>query len=83
MGTEILNPLTYCIHLRHPPEISKVIFILTDGSVSNTQAIIEKVKFNKEICKVFTFGIGAGSSKELVREVAIAGRGSYQFVDDT
>lgn len=52
-------------------------FLLTDGSVSNTATIIDLVRKYKEVCKVFSFGIGAGSSKELVREVARAGGGSY------
>lgn len=29
-----------------------------------------------------TFGIGSGASRDLVRRTAIAGQGSFQFVDD-
>jgi hypothetical protein len=32
--------------------------------------------------RVHSFGIGSGCSKYLVKEVAIAGRGSYSFVSD-
>ena len=31
---------------------------------------------------MFTFGLGSGSDKRLVTEVAKAGRGSYTFVQD-
>lgn len=61
-------------------EYQKRIFLLTDGSVGNPGKIIEIAKQNNENGRVHTFGVGAGCSKYLVREVARAGRGSYSFI---
>jgi hypothetical protein len=63
----------------------KRIFLLTDGTVSNTAEI---EKYCEEVCsqnddtKVFTFGIGNRCNEELVKRVAQAGRGSYSVVKD-
>ena len=56
---------------------------MTDGSVTNPDAIISLVRKNNDKASVHTFGVGAGSSKYLVKEVAIAGKGTYSFVEET
>ena len=54
---------------------------MTDGEVSNPDAIIQLIK--KEQLVVHTFGIGSGCSKYLVKETAKAGRGSFSFVEES
>jgi len=57
---------------------------LTDGSVSNTNGVINLIKQNCESqngkTKVFTFGIGSGAARDLVVRSAEAGHGAYYFV---
>ena len=61
----------------------KRIFLLTDGQVANTQAIINFAALNNEKARIHTFGIGSGCDKNLIKGVAKAGRGSHSLVSDT
>jgi hypothetical protein len=61
---------------------NKKVFLLTDGAVSNPEKVIELAKKNADRVRIHSFGVGYGCSKYLVKEVAIAGRGSYSFVDE-
>ena len=56
---------------------------MTDGAVNNADTIIELAKKSSNVASIHTFGVGSGSSKYLVKEVAKAGRGSYSFVEET
>ena len=50
-GTELLNPLTHIFSQKLLPGLSRQIFVLTDGSVSNTQRCIDEVKRNVDKCR--------------------------------
>ena len=69
-----------------PKDYKKRIFILTDGTVGNTQQIVDYCKNicgnNSDDIKVFTFGIGDGCSVDLCKRVAEAGRGEASIVSD-
>lgn len=82
-GTEIYSPLK-AIYDTHNPEsnIPKVIYVLTDGDVGNADAIIRLVKVNRNKARVLTIGIGSGTSNYLIKSVAKAGGGKYEFVRD-
>lgn len=79
-GTDILAPLVDIS--RTPVEVGRVrqVIILTDGAVSNTQKVIRQVSRDSSYTRYFSIGIGEGCSRELVKGVAEAGRGSYKFV---
>ena len=50
-------------------------FLLTDGEVSNTEAVISAVRsqHSRTGARVFTFGVGTDVSHALVQGVATAG----------
>ena len=54
-------------------------FLLTDGAVGSPDSVIELVRRHCNNTRVHTFGLGSGASRYLVKECAIAGRGTYQF----
>ncbi|HSB73716.1 MAG TPA: VIT domain-containing protein [Candidatus Methylomirabilis sp.] len=79
-GTEILAPLRAILAKAPHPEVPRQLFILTDGQVSNTQAVIGLLRKHAHTTRVFTFGIGRGASPHLVRGMARAGHGAAEFI---
>lgn len=61
----------------------KKIFLLTDGEVYNSREVAELARSKNEVARVHTLGVGYGCSRELVRSVALAGRGSCSIVEDS
>jgi Ca-activated chloride channel family protein len=79
-GTEILAPLEAILQRPVRPELPRQLFILTDGQVTNTDAVLKLVRKHSDTTRVFTFGIGAGASQHLVRGLARAGGGAAEFI---
>ena len=82
-GTNIYDPLNAA---QTGPEmesgLKKRIFALTDGSVGNSDQIADLARAHSDTIRVFTFGLGSGCDKNLVRNVAKAGRGTSTIVED-
>ena len=85
-GTEIFNPLDEIfrnIKSRQKHNVYTHIYLLTDGAVHNTQAIVELVKLNcgpSSTIKLHTFGVGSGADERLIKGCAFAGVGNFNFI---
>ena len=62
--------------------LRKRIFLLTDGAVSNPDAVISRIGQQSDSIRVFSFGLGSGCDASLVRRAAEAGRGMSTIVED-
>jgi len=56
--------------------------LLTDGEIDSPRQVIELASKNADKVKIHSFGIGTESSRNVIVEVAKAGRGSASFVDE-
>lgn len=82
-GTNIYNPLKHIIESQTdrpcillPNNKLEKIFILTDGEVDDTQAIISLLaKEHHKKRKIYTLGIGNTVQRELIESVAEVGAG--------
>jgi Ca-activated chloride channel family protein len=79
-GTEILPALTFALESRPQPGTARQLLVLTDGEVTNPEAVIALARKHSGHTRVFTFGVGAGASHHLVRGLARAGEGAAEFI---
>ncbi|XP_067826192.1 von Willebrand factor A domain-containing protein 5B1 [Heptranchias perlo] len=79
-GTNILSPLSWifrqAVHRGHP----RLLFLLTDGSVSNTGKVIELVRNHARSSRCYSFGIGQNACRRLVLGLASVSKGTAEFL---
>ena len=81
-GTELYAPIEYVLSQPHNNECPKNVFVLTDGDISDTQRVLDKIKEFSYHTRVHSFGIGSGASIYLVKEIAKEGKGSSTLIAD-
>ncbi len=79
-GTEILPALASVTGRPTDALRPRQILILTDGQVSNEAETIAHASTHAERARIFSFGIGAGVSEHLVRELARVTRGQVEMI---
>ncbi|MED6257653.1 hypothetical protein ATANTOWER_028949, partial [Ataeniobius toweri] len=81
-GTNILAPLTWIVRQPtfrcHP----RLLFLLTDGAISNTGKVIELVRSHARYIRCFTFGIGQNACRRLLQGLAAVSKGTAEFLAD-
>jgi len=79
-GTELLHPLRQIYSQAPALNHARVIFLLTDGAITNTQEIFQLVKQNNNQTRVYSIGIGSGCAPAFITRLALFGRGRCTFV---
>jgi hypothetical protein len=79
-GTEILPALQFALEQPRAADLPRQLIVLTDGQVTNTDAVLALAAKHAATTRIFALGIGAGASQHLVRGLARVGRGSAEFI---
>jgi len=77
-GTELLPALQELVTGAREGRLD--VIVLTDGQVSNEEAVLDLVRTIAARWRIFSFGIGAGASEFLVRGLARESRGECEFI---
>ncbi|XP_051493100.1 von Willebrand factor A domain-containing protein 5B1 [Apus apus] len=79
-GTNILSPLKWVIqqptHRGHP----RLLFLLTDGTISNTGKVLELLRSHSCSTRCYSFGIGPNACRRLVGGLAAVSGGTAEFL---
>ncbi|XP_026188830.1 von Willebrand factor A domain-containing protein 5B1 [Mastacembelus armatus] len=81
-GTNILAPLNWILRQPMFSGHPRLLFLLTDGAVSNTGKVIQLVRSHARYIRCFTFGIGQNASRRLVQGLATVSKGTAEFLAD-
>ena len=83
-GTNIIAPLNniYENDFYSTINLSKNIFLLTDGQVHDREACIRLITTNSEKFRIHAIGIGNNFDKVLIERCGKLGKGSSTFVED-
>ncbi|XP_054912659.1 von Willebrand factor A domain-containing protein 5B1 [Poeciliopsis prolifica] len=81
-GTNMLAPLTWIVRQPTFSGHPRLLFLLTDGAISNTGKVIELVRSHARCIRCFTFGIGQNACRRLVQGLAAVSKGTAEFLAD-
>jgi uncharacterized protein YegL len=83
-GTEILEPIRHALNLPKMSGFQRNIYLLTDGAVSNSEAVVSQARTmtaNNQ-ARIFSIGIGNGCSEKFIKQIAEQGRGKSLLLVD-
>jgi Ca-activated chloride channel family protein len=79
-GTSMISGVYGALDLPEDPSLERYVVFLTDGLIGNEQSVLAKLEDNVGNARVFAFGLGSGTNRWLIEEMAIAGGGRATFV---
>ena len=82
-GTEMLPALRTALGQQRPDEdrLAQILF-LTDGAISNEDALFEAIETGRGEARVFTIGMGSAPNTHFMRRAAELGRGTHIHIGD-
>lgn len=80
-GTEIFRPIQAVLTSPPMPYHQRIVFLITDGQVSNEDQVINYVGDNLGSSRIFTLGIGPAAARTLLNGVARNGAGTSDYVN--
>jgi Ca-activated chloride channel family protein len=81
-GTEMMPALIEALTEPEAEDRLRQIVFITDGAIGYEDQLAATIKKLAGDARFFAIGIGAAPNAHLMRYIAMAGRGSYTFIDD-
>ena len=81
-GTEMMPPLIEALSEPESTGHLRQIVFITDGAIGYENQMAATIKKLAGNARFFAIGIGSAPNAHLMRHIAMAGRGSYTFIDD-
>ncbi|XP_049583917.1 protein mono-ADP-ribosyltransferase PARP4 isoform X2 [Syngnathus scovelli] len=79
-STELWRPLQ-ALALLPPSQGTRNLFLLSDGHLQNSDVTLQLIRDNVEHSRLFTCGISSTANRHMLRTLAQAGCGAYEFFD--
>lgn len=79
-GTRMISGVYQAFDLPDDPERERYVIFLTDGLIGNEQEVLASVQDSMGPARVFGFGLGDGTNRWLIEEMARVGGGRSTFV---
>lgn len=79
-GTEMMAALQRALSAEHDPRYLQMYVFLTDGLVTEENAILEAIQQNRGNARFFAFGIGSSVNRRLIDGIGEFGSGFSQVV---
>ncbi len=82
-GTEMLEAVEFALDTeRSPQHTLKQIVFITDGAIGYENHVTNHVANHLGRARLFTVGIGQAPNRDLMKKLAVAGRGTHTFIRD-
>jgi Ca-activated chloride channel family protein len=79
-GTEMMKAINAALGGDHEKDKVRIVAFFTDGYVGNDMEILDAVRKNAGVSRVFSFGIGTSVNRYLLDGMAQFGRGEVEYV---
>uniref|UniRef100_A0A7M4EZC9 von Willebrand factor A domain containing 5B2 n=1 Tax=Crocodylus porosus TaxID=8502 RepID=A0A7M4EZC9_CROPO len=79
-GTNLLAALSWMLGQRLHRGYPRQLFLFTDANVSNPGRVIELARRQASTVRCFSFGLGSGACRRLLRSLAKVSRGRAEFL---
>ncbi|XP_063353193.1 protein mono-ADP-ribosyltransferase PARP4 isoform X2 [Pelmatolapia mariae] len=79
-GTELWRPLR-ALSLLPPSRGIRNLLLLSDGHIQNTELTLKLLRDNAQHSRLFTCGLSTMANRHVLRALAQAGGGAYEFFD--
>jgi uncharacterized protein YegL len=83
-GTDIYSPLKDIYQSKDYDHIKipKIIFLLTDGEISDKENTLKIIEENSNEFRVYSIGMGNDFDEDLIKNAGVLGKGNYNFCND-
>ncbi len=79
-GTYMLPGIQAALDLQGDPAVTREVFLLTDGEISNDRQVLSMVEQHLDASRLFPLGIGSSPNRALLEGMARVGRGHAEFI---